>query len=210
VTLGKRGKLAFGGSLIINRSREKQHRIRIEERRLHLCLPTLMCFAVLFLATPSFSQQTYRWTDDMGTVHFTDDPSKVPDRYREQVISIESPQLPPPKTAPSVKPKESPDRVKQYLEDHDRKVEEIKKLENRATALEEELKNCEARLKEIAELERQDLTARTTYRPQPGSRFPAVVTPYSDEKVKLESRIQEIKPELEILQEKISSIRRSL
>jgi chaperonin cofactor prefoldin len=205
-------KLAFGGSLMINRTREKQHRIRIEEQRLHLCLPTLMCFAVLFLATPSFSQQTYRWTDDKGTVHFTDDPSKVPDRYREQVISIESPQPappktpPPPKTAPSVKPKESPDRVKQYLEDYDRKAEEIKKLEKRATALEEELKNCEARLKEIAELEGQDLTTRTPYRPQPGG----FVTPYSDEKVKLESRIQEIKPELESLQEKISSIRRTL
>ena len=197
---------------MINRSREKQHRIRIEEQRLHLCLPTLMCFAVLFLASPSFSQQTYRWTDDKGTVHFTDDASTVPDRYRGQVLSIEPPQpppsnnLPPPKTAPSVKPKESPDRVQQYLEDHDRKVEEIKKLEKRATALEEELKNCEVRLKEIAELEGKDLTTRTPYRPQPGG----FVTQYSDEKVKLESRIQEIKPELESLQDMISSIRRSL
>jgi len=197
---------------MINRSREKQHRFRIEEQRLHLCLPTLMCFAVLFLASPSFSQQTYRWTDDKGTVHFTDDASTVPDRYREQVLSIEPPQpppsnnLPPPKTAPSVKPKESPDRVQQYLEDHDRKVEEIKKLEKRATALEEELKHCEARLKEIAELEGKDLTTRTPYRPQPGG----FVTQYSDEKVKLESRIQEIKPELESLHEKISRIRRSL
>ena len=197
---------------MINRSREKQHRFRIEEQRLHLCLPTLMCFAVLFLASPSFSQQTYRWTDDKGTVHFTDDASTVPDRYRGQVLSIEPPQpppsnnLPPPKTAPSVKPKESPDRVQQYLEDHDRKVEEIKKLEKRATALEEELKHCEARLKEIAELEGKDLTTRTPYRPQPGG----FVTQYSDEKVKLESRIQEIKPELESLQDMISSIRRSL
>jgi len=195
---------------MINRSREKQHRFRIEEQRLHLCLPTLMCFAVLFLASPSFSQQTYRWTDDKGTVHFTDDPSRVPDRYKEQVIPIEAPESSPPKTAPSVKPKESPDRVKQYLEGHDRKVEEIKKLEKRATTLEEELKNCEARLKEIDELEKQDLSTRTSYRPQPGSRFPAIVTPYSDEKVKLKSRIQEIKPELESLQGKISSIRRSL
>ena len=197
---------------MINRSREKQHRIRIEEQRLHLCLPTLMCFAVLFLASPSFSQQTYRWTDDKGTVHFTDDASTVPDRYRGQVLSIEPPQpppsnnLPPPKTAPSVKPKESPDRVQQYLEDYDRKAEEIKKLEKRATALDEELKNCEARLKEIAELEGKDLTTRTPYRPQPGG----FVTQYSDEKVKLESRSQEIKPELESLQEKISAIRRSL
>ena len=195
---------------MINRSSEKRHRIRIKKQRLDLCLPTLMCFAVLFLATPSFSQQTYRWTDDKGTVHFTDDPSRVPDRYKEQVIPIEAPESSPPKTAPSVKPKESPDRVKQYLEGHDRKVEEIKKLEKRATTLDEELKNCEARLKEIDELEKQDLSTRTSYRPQPGSRFPAIVTPYSDEKVKLKSRIQEIKPELESLQGKISSIRRSL
>lgn len=186
-------------------------------QRLYRNLPTLMCFFVVFLlAAPSFSQQTYRWTDDKGTVHFTDDPSKIPDRYRDQVISIEAPQSPPPKTpppprtAPSVEPKESPDRVKQYLNDYDRKVAEIKELEERAVTLEEELKYCEARLKEIDELEKQDLSTSTSYRQQPGSHFPAVLTPYSDEKVKLESRIQEIKPERESLREKISGIRRSL
>ena len=149
--------------------------------------------------------------DDKGTVHFTDDPSKVPDRYRDQVISIKVPQPPSPKTPPPArKPEESPDRMKQYLEDYDRKVAEIKELEKRAASLEEELKNCEARLKEIDELEKQDLSTSTSYRQLPGSHFPAVVTPYSDEKMKLESRVQEIKPELESLQEKISSIRRSL
>jgi len=141
--------------------------------------------------------------DDKGTVHFTDDPSKVPDRYREQVISIEAPQPPPPKTAPPVKPEESPDRVKQYLEDYDRKVEEIRELEKRAATVEEELEYCEARLKEIDKLEKQDLSYNISYKQQPGSHFPAVRSPYYDEKVKLESRVQEIKPELESLQEKI-------
>ncbi len=193
---------------MINRSSEKQHRICIKEQRLYLCLPILLCFVVLFLATLSYSQQTYRWTDDKGTVHFTDDPSNVPERYREQFISIEAPQSPPPKSVPFVKPKESSDRVEQYLENYDRKVEEIKKLGNRATTLEEELKGCEARLKEIEELEKQD--SRTSYRYQTGSRFPEIVTPYTEEKVKLENRIQEINPELESLQEQISSLRRSL
>ena len=129
------------------------------------------------------------------------------------MISIEAPQPPtptapspsktppPPEAGPSVKPKESPDRVKQYLEDYDRKVEEMKKLGKKSTALEEELKKCEVRLKEIDELEKQDLSTQTSYRLPHGNLLPAIVTPYTDEKVKLESRIQEIKPELESLQE---------
>jgi hypothetical protein len=170
----------------------------------------LICFVILLIAaTPLIAQQTYRWTDDKGTVHFTDDPSKVPDRYREQVKSIETPRPAPPKTEPPVKPEESSDRVKKYLNDYDRKVEEMRVLEKRAAALEEELEYSEARLKEIDVLEREDFNYYSSFR-QPGGRFVAVGSPYYDEKVKLERRVQEIKPELESLHEKISRIRRSL
>ena len=169
----------------------------------------LVCFVVFLLVTPSFSQQTYRWVDDKGTVHFTDDPSKVPDRYREQARSIKAPQPPPPRTDPPVKPEESSARVKKYLEDYDRKVEEMRELEKRAAPLEEELIYSEARLKEIDELERQDFNYYSSFR-QSGGRFVAVGSPYYDEKVRLERRVQEIKPELESLHEKISRIRRSL
>lgn len=169
----------------------------------------LICLVVFFLAPPSFPQQTYRWKDDKGTVHFTDDPSKVPDRYREQVLSIDAPPPPPPTTRPPVKPDESSDRVKKYLDGYDRKVKEMRELEKRAAPLEKELTYCEARLKEIDELERQDFNYYSSFR-QPDGRFVAVGSPYYDEKVKLERRVREIKPELESLHEKISRIRRSL
>jgi len=169
----------------------------------------LICLAALLLATSSFSQQMYRWTDDKGTIHFTDDLSKIPDRYRDQVKTIEAPQPPPSKTQPSVKPEKGDDRVKKYLEDFDKKVEKKRGLEIRAAELEEELKYCEARLKEIDVLERQDFPYYTSFR-QPGGRFVPIGSPYYDEKVKLERRVREIKPELESLHEEISRIRRSL
>ena len=99
--------------------------------------------------------------------------------------------------------------MKKYLDDFDQKVEEKRELEKRAAELEEELKYCEARLKEIDELEREDFPYYSSFR-QPGGRFVAVGSPYYDEKVKLEKRAREIRPELESLQEKISRIRRSL
>lgn len=49
----------------------------------------------------AFSQELYRWVDEKGTIHFTDDPTLVPERYRNQLekkkISEKSPT--PPKTS---------------------------------------------------------------------------------------------------------------
>jgi len=172
-------------------------------------LALIVLWTVLVLPPSSFSQPTYRWTDEKGTVHFTDDLSKIPDQYRDQTKTIGTPQPPPAKTDRPLKPEEGDERVKKYLDDFDKKVVEKRELEKRATELEEELKYCEARLKEIDELERQDFPYYTSFR-QTGGRFVAVGSPYYDEKVKLENRVKEIKPELESLQEKISQIRRSL
>jgi hypothetical protein len=108
-----------------------------------------------------------------------------------------------------VKPEKGDDRVKKYLENFDKKVEKKRELEIKAADLEEELKYCEARLKEIDVLERQDFNYYSSFR-QPGGRFVAVGSPYYDEKVKLERRVQVIRPELESLHEEISRIRRSL
>jgi lipopolysaccharide export system permease protein len=35
--------------------------------------------SILFLIVPSFSGEVYRWTDEGGTIHFTDDRSKIPE-----------------------------------------------------------------------------------------------------------------------------------
>src|SRR5919109_1842063 len=43
--------------------------------------------------------QIYKWTDRQGTVHFTDNPSRIPPEYRAQ-IAVESPISPSPPTVP--------------------------------------------------------------------------------------------------------------
>ncbi|MFB0506791.1 MAG: DUF4124 domain-containing protein [Thermodesulfobacteriota bacterium] len=37
------------------------------------------------LATSFSYAQVYKWADDSGTIHFTDDPAKVPERYWDRV-----------------------------------------------------------------------------------------------------------------------------
>jgi hypothetical protein len=57
------------------------------------------------------AQEIYRWVDEKGNIHFTDNPSLIPEKYRDQIktekIPTESP--PPasqtqPQTAPTVAP----------------------------------------------------------------------------------------------------------
>ncbi len=55
-----------------------------------------MTLLVLYL--PAYGQQVYRWVDEKGTVHFSDDLTLVPERYRNQVV----------KKQPSKEPDSSP------------------------------------------------------------------------------------------------------
>ena len=36
-------------------------------------------------------QEVYQWVDEKGTVHFTDDPGQIPERYQDQVIKKKTP-----------------------------------------------------------------------------------------------------------------------
>lgn len=40
---------------------------------------------------PAFAVVYYEWTDDAGVVHLTDDPAKIPARYREHVREVALP-----------------------------------------------------------------------------------------------------------------------
>lgn len=40
---------------------------------------------VLSMACPSNAKEVYKWVDDKGTVHFSEDESSVPERYRGQI-----------------------------------------------------------------------------------------------------------------------------
>jgi chromosome segregation ATPase len=50
----------------------------------------------------SWGQEIYQWMDEKGTVHFTDDLTLVPERYRNQVQKKKTPQEPFPHPSPQV------------------------------------------------------------------------------------------------------------
>lgn len=46
---------------------------------------------LLFSSVLAFGQGAYKWVDEKGTPHFTDDLSLVPERYRDQVLEVKPP-----------------------------------------------------------------------------------------------------------------------
>ncbi|MBM4277909.1 MAG: DUF4124 domain-containing protein [Deltaproteobacteria bacterium] len=50
----------------------------------------LFIIIFIFISTPGFAQ-VYKWVDDKGVVHFTDDVTKIPDRYRPKTDKIGMP-----------------------------------------------------------------------------------------------------------------------
>ena len=50
----------------------------------------LLVFLLIFLASP-VNGEVYKWTDSKGTVHFTDDPSLIPEEYRPKSFGTETP-----------------------------------------------------------------------------------------------------------------------
>ncbi|NWG03219.1 MAG: DUF4124 domain-containing protein [Syntrophaceae bacterium] len=64
--------------------------------------------ALLLFASAAFGQEIYRWVDEKGTLHFTDDLEQIPEKYREKVQKEKSPQEPtpaPPVSLPTPPPK---------------------------------------------------------------------------------------------------------
>ena len=111
----------------------------------------------LFSQIPcTFSGEVYRWTDEKGTIHFTDDVSKIPKPYSDQAERIEVQEETLKEVEKIGKPEERPDRVKDYLENIEKKIEMKKSMEKKISELEEELKLSEESLKRIEEYERED------------------------------------------------------
>jgi hypothetical protein len=52
---------------------------------------------LLFYSTLAFGQEVYKWVDEKGTVHFTDDLNQVPEKYQEQIEK----RVPPKESIPS-------------------------------------------------------------------------------------------------------------
>lgn len=62
-------------------------------------LSLLIVFALLMSAMPAIGQEIYRWIDEKGTAHFSDDPNQIPSKYRDQVEIKKIPQEPPSEAA---------------------------------------------------------------------------------------------------------------
>ena len=57
----------------------------------------LISMTLLMLSFPVLGQEVYKWVDERGTLHFTDDLTLVPEKYRDQVEK----KKPPKETSPS-------------------------------------------------------------------------------------------------------------
>jgi hypothetical protein len=69
--------------------------IPMKKRGLLILIGLILCSVI------SAGQEVYRWVDEKGTVHFTDDLGKVPEKYQEKVQKEISPKEPaPPQPAP--------------------------------------------------------------------------------------------------------------
>jgi len=171
----------------------------------------LIGLAVLLInVLPSIGGEVYRWTDEGGTVHFTDDPSKVPKRYLNQMERREVPEGVLREPEGIEKPEKKPDRVKTHLEEVDRRIEEKRKIEKRMSELEEELRLCEERLKKIEAYEKEDFQYYQSFVNRKTGRLVPVASPYLEEKRRLKDRMELIRNELRPLREKRSEILRSL
>ena len=180
-------------------------------------------FSTAFL----FSGEIYRWTDEKGGIHFTDDPSNIPARYRDQVgirkATEEVPREPGDRTDSGPKPEgpagetkspegqaDSPDRVGEYLKTIDQKIEEKRRIEKKISELEEEKKAAEDRIKWLEKDEEQNHPSMQPYRDRSRRGFVPVESYHYREKLKLTNRIKFIQEEIATLVGKLSVIKRSL
>jgi len=67
---------------------------------------TLLIF-MIWIISPAlvFGQEIHQWVDEKGTVHFTDDLGKIPEKYQDQVKEKKTP--PEPAPSPSTRPPQS-------------------------------------------------------------------------------------------------------
>jgi hypothetical protein len=171
----------------------------------------------LFFSPPFlFAGEIYRWTDEKGVVYFTDDLSKIPPQYqnqlekremKEEVYEIDKKQTIPEK--PSMTLQGKPDPAKQDLDIYERKIESKKAIEGKIAMLEEEMRAAEERIKQLKETEEYQHSV-TRYRLDRGGRAVVPIEEPPSERERLQMRIQSIKKEIAALEEQRSKIIRGL
>jgi hypothetical protein len=56
---------------------------------MRLILLIFVIFLFLFITNPGYAQ-VFKWIDEKGSVHFTDDITKIPEKYRQAIEQIET------------------------------------------------------------------------------------------------------------------------
>lgn len=178
---------------------------------------TAILFFGLFPITPYLSsEEVYRWRDEKGTIHLTDDFSKVPDKFRGEAEGIDvtgergqgDGQIR--ESGKSGESGKRIDRVRGYLDSIDKKIEAKKKIAKKISELQEEMGLAEERLNWIEGYERENYLYYIPFRDTKTGKLVPVGSPYHEEKIRLKRRIESIRSELRPLQEKLSEINRSL
>ncbi len=69
----------------------------------------LIIIGLIVYCAVSFGLEIYQWVDEKGTVHFTDDVGKIPEKYQDQVKEKKIPKepAPAPSPSPSIRPPQS-------------------------------------------------------------------------------------------------------
>ena len=172
----------------------------------------------------SFAGEMYRWTDDKGVVHFTDDPSQIPAKYHDQLEKREMKEegsgtgdkrtvpergqgIATETFKPSVKPQEKPGQGKEDLDAYERKIEGMKAVEKKIAELEEELRTAEERIKELKEKEEY---SRPVTRYKDGFRDRVPIQEPPSERDRLFAKIMNLKKQIKALEDQLSQIKRGL
>jgi hypothetical protein len=171
----------------------------------------------LFLMIPYlFSEEVYRWIDEKGTIHFTDDVSKIPEKFQREAEGIDVTGERVQEDGETWESRESResgkriDRVRDYLEEIDKKIEARKRIEQGISELGEQMRLSEKRLQWIEDYERENYLFYIPFKDTKTGRLVPMASPYYAEKVSLKRKIESIKSELKALQEKLSEINRRL
>lgn len=194
-----------------------------------IAFATLM--GVTFSTSPGYAE-LYKWTDESGTVWFTDDPTKLPKESQGEFEKLKAPKKvpdsPPGKKAsrPSAVKTESPSSAESYLKNEKRRLKERKSLEKEISTREKELSTARMALQRVPLTDRRgfwfviDSTGnkvRASYK-DPGAvwsnatwpgALPATRTTESDERRRIQSDISKMERDLDSARKKLSALLRS-
>jgi len=170
----------------------------------------MILLVIFFYTSFSFPGEVYRWIDEKGVIHLTDDGSKIPEKYSGQAEKIQIPEEILKDPERKIKPEERSEWLKKYLEDMEKRIEAKRMMEKRIYELEEELKQSEERLKSIEEYEKLNYLYYQPFKDPRTGKWVPVVSPYHEEKKWLKIKIESIKSEMISLQEKLKEIKRGL